>query len=614
MKITLPDCRVFPKTWGAEFVRDSEVRFRIWAPGVERLELRLGDVDAPMTRTDDGWFELLATGVAPGTEYAFRLPDGRLIADPASRAQAGDVHGASLVIDPTAFQWVNADWTGRPWEEAVIYELHVGTFTREGTFRAAIGRLDHLVTLGVTAVEIMPVAHFAGTRGWGYDGVLPYAPHPAYGTSDDMKAFVDAAHGRGLMVLLDVVYNHFGPEGNYLGTLAPGFFDRQRHTPWGAGIAYQVEPVRRFFIENALYWLTEYALDGLRFDAVDQIRDDASQPEILVEIAQRVRSEMSGRMIHLVTEDNRNITYLHERAASGGVCLYTAEWNDDFHNAAHVAATGETDGYYADFAEDTWRKLARALAEGFSYQGEFSAFAGAPRGSPSAHLPPMAFIDFLQNHDQIGNRAFGERLSALAEREMVEALTAILLLSPHVPMLFMGEEWGETRPFLFFADFSGGLAEAVREGRRHEFAAFTAFRNHEASLKQIPDPNKLDTFEASRIDWSRAETPEGRDRLNFIKRLLRIRRDHIVPLLSLASGHSGHVLASEEGLIAVDWHLGPAILRLRANLSTQPRTAADIRGEFIYKGGGAEAVPGRPKQLERCHVVFAIERLEEAGA
>ncbi|MFD1912205.1 malto-oligosyltrehalose trehalohydrolase [Halodurantibacterium flavum] len=567
--------RVFRKSWGSELT-ETGTRFRIWAPGEGQVKLRVSGVDHPMHAEGDGWFDLTLPGVGAGADYAYVLTNGMVVPDPASRAQKGDVHGPSLVTDPQAFDW--SPWDGRPWEEAVIMEIHIGTFTTKGTFRSAIEKLPHLVETGVTAVEIMPVAQFAGNRGWGYDGVLPYAPHPAYGSPDDMKAFVDACHRHGLMVLLDVVYNHFGPEGNYLGAYAPDFFDPDRQTPWGNAIAYDRDPVRRFFIENALYWMEEFHLDGLRLDAVDHVRDP-SDPEILAEIALRVREKFPNA--HLTTEDNRNITRLHERDGMGRPRLYSGEWNDDFHNVAHVIATGETEGYYADFAEDHWTKFARALAEGFIWQGEYSAHADAARGAPSAHLPPTAFVDFLQNHDQTGNRAFGERLLVLSSRPMVRALMAIHLLSPHIPLLFMGEEWGEVRPFAFFTDFHGDLAEAVREGRRREFASFAEFQNAELR-SMIPDPNALTTFEASRIDWGRAGAADGRDWLSFTQGLLHLRRTRIVPHLAGAPGNGGRILLAEDGLIAVDWQLQGAILRLRANLSDSAAILPDAGGERIF--------------------------------
>lgn len=575
-----PEYHAFPKTWGAEFIRAGEVRFRVWAPGVETLSLRLDGTDTPMT-PDEGWFEILATGVQPGAEYQFVLPNGLAVPDPASRGQKRDVHGASLVVDPTHYAWADEAWAGRPWEEAVIYELHVGTFTPEGTFRAAIEKLDHLADLGITAVELMPVAQFAGNRGWGYDGVLLYAPHSAYGSPDDMKAFIDAAHQRGMMVLLDIVYNHFGPDGNYLPALAPEFFHPENHTPWGAAIAYERQPVRQFYMENALYWLEEFHLDGLRFDAADHVRDPEADKEILVEIAELVRTEFPDRHIHLTTEDNRNITRLHERGEDGEVVLYTAEWNDDFHNAAHVAATGEVEGYYEDFSPNPAAHVARALAEGFAYQGEPSLHGGGERrGYPSGHLPVSAFVDFLQNHDQVGNRALGERLSVLCGEPVRRVLTAVLLLSPHIPLLFMGDEWAEENPFFFFTDFHGELAVAVREGRRKEFAKFSAFDTKEEQ-RQIPDPNERETFERSKIDWSRAQG-QGAEWLAFTRSLLALRREHVVPLIAMDRGGAGKVVGSADGLLAVNWTIGDKRLQLRANLMAQDQPAPAVQGEAIF--------------------------------
>lgn len=337
-------------------------------------------------------------------------------------------------------------------------------------------------------IELMPVSQFGGSRGWGYDGVLLYAPHSAYGTPEEMKAFVDAAHGHGLSVVLDIVLNHFGPEGNYLPLLAPDFFHPERITPWGAGIAYDIDAVRRYIVEAPLYWLQEYHLDGLRFDAVDQIEDKAGK-HVLIEIAERIRAEVTHRPIHLTTEDSRNIISLHLRDKDGSVPLFTGEWNDDFHNAIHVFATGETHGYYQDFAIAPEKLVARAWAEGFAFQGEISKQTGKKRGVKSAAQPPVAFVDFIQNHDQTGNRAQGERLLTLIGAERTRILLIALLFSPHITLLFMGEEYGETHPFLFFTDFHGDLAKAVSEGRAKEFAGHDG---HEG--EDVPDPNAKMTF------------------------------------------------------------------------------------------------------------------------
>ncbi|HEV7344243.1 MAG TPA: malto-oligosyltrehalose trehalohydrolase [Devosia sp.] len=574
--------RSFETSWGAVTLPDK-VRFRIWGARDAAIKLRIKgqDLDCPHVE-DDGWREWVLEHVQPGTPYSYIVGDLEC-PDPAARCQQDEVNGPSLVIDPEAYRWQHGEWQAHPWEETVYYELHVGTFTQEGTFAAAAEKLQFLRDTGINTVEIMPVGQFAGERGWGYDGVLIYAPHRAYGTPDEMKAFIDTAHGLGLNVVLDVIYNHFGPEGNYLPVYAPAFFHPELHTPWGAAIAYEKAPVRDFFIENALYWLEEYNLDGLRLDAVDHIKDEQSDPELLVEIGQRIRARWPDRRIHLTTEDNRNITRLHERDEEGRIKLYSGEWNDDFHNVAHAIATGETEGYYADFTERHWWKMARALAEGFVYQGEPTvAGDAAPRGEPSGHLPPTAFVDFIQNHDQVGNRAFGERLTDIAEASMVEMLLAMLLLSPHIPLLFMGEEWGETRPFTFFTDFHGDLADAVREGRRKEFAGFKAFSAGEESLQEVPDPNAEGTFLACKLNWSAIESEMGQQRLDLVRRLLTLRREHIMPLLSEARGYAGKIEQAEDGLVSVSWVLDNSVLHMAANLDGNLRPARAISGKVIF--------------------------------
>ena len=377
------------------------VRFRLWAPKQRAPQVEIeGKNPHPLAPAGEGWFEaMLPVGV--GTRYRFRLDDGHAVPDPASRYQPEDVHGFSEVID-AAYPW-KTDWRGRPWEEAVLYELHVGTFTPEGTFAAAAARLDHLAGLGVTAIQVMPVADFPGRRNWGYDGVLPYAPDASYGRPEAFCAFVEAAHARGLMVMLDVVYNHLGPDGNYLPLYADIFTDRHR-TPWGDAVNFDDEgsaAVRDFVVENALYWLDSFRLDGLRLDAVHEIRDHSDE-HVLAEIARRCRAEIADRPVHLVLENEHNDPDLLARGPEGGVGMFTAQWDDDVHHVLHTALTGESSGYYADYQGDAVR-AARALAEGFAFQGEMMPYRGSPRGAPSAHLPPTAFIAFLQNHDQIGN-------------------------------------------------------------------------------------------------------------------------------------------------------------------------------------------------------------------
>lgn len=570
------ETRSFPKSWGAEFVAADTVRFRLWASGQSEVTLRLSAKDIEMTPTGNGWFEVEVAGVKPGEEYQYVLADGKTVADPASRAQRDDVGGPSLVIDPARYAWQNTGWAGRAWEETVVYELHIGTFTPQGTFRAAIDKLPHLAGLGITMIEVLPLAQFGGRRGWGYDGVLLYAPHAAYGSPEDFKAFVDAAHGYGISVVLDIVLNHFGPEGNYLPLLSPDFFHPERTTPWGAAIAWDVDAVRRYIVEAPLYWLKEYNLDGLRFDAIDQI-EDSQQPHVLIEIAQRIRAEIPQRPIHLTTEDCRNVIFLHPRDADGSAPLFTGEWNDDFHNAVHVFATGETHAYYQDFADQPEKGVARALTEGFIYQGQVSPQSGEARGVDSRGQPPVTFVDFIQNHDQVGNRALGERLISLAGADRSKVMLAMLLLSPHIPLLFMGEEYGETHPFLFFTDFHGDLARAVREGRAREFAGHAG---HEG--ESVPDPNAEQTFIASRLDWHKPETPEGQAWMALTRQLLTLRQQYIVPLLARAGGHSGNAVKTAPGFLAVSWTFPQGTLSMAVNIAATPQPLPDLPGETIF--------------------------------
>lgn len=567
--------RTFQKRWGAEFISNDVVRFRVWAEGQNALTLRLADCDIPMAATEDGWFEVDVPGVAHGAEYHYVLQDGMTVPDPASRAQLNDVNGPSLVIDPTRYPHASRDWKGRVWEETVIYELHIGTFTPEGTFRAAIDKLPYLAELGITQVEVMPVSQFGGTRGWGYDGVLLYAPHSAYGTPEDFHAFIDAAHGLGLSVVLDIVLNHFGPEGNYLPLLSPAFFDSNRMTPWGNGIAYDIDAVRAYITDAPLYWLTEYRLDGLRFDAIDQIQDP-SEKHILQEIAERIRAALPERHIHLTTEDSRNVIFLHPHDERGETPLFTAEWNDDFHNAAHAFATGETHAYYQDFAYEPEKKFARALTEGFVYQGEISLQTGTSRGVECAGQPPQFFVDFIQNHDQTGNRAQGERLITLAGADKTRVLLATLLLSPHIPLLFMGEEYGETNPFLFFTDFHGDLARAVREGRAKEFTG------HAGHDETVPDPNDVNTFTRSRLNWDRLTAEEGSVWLPLTRNLLALRRRVIVPLLRAGGSVKGTVLHTALGVVAVSWQFPSGTLSLALNIGKKTVALPTLAGETLF--------------------------------
>jgi maltooligosyltrehalose trehalohydrolase len=532
--------------FGAEMRADGTA-FRLWAPSRGGARVVVDGAEYGLAQREGGWFERVVPGVRAGARYAFAFPDLPYhVPDPAARFQPDGVHAPSAVVDPRSYTWREPGWRGRPWHEIVLYELHVGTFTPAGTYAAAVEKLDALVALGVTALELMPLAQPAGTRNWGYDGVLPFAPQHAYGTPDELKALIDAAHARGLCVFLDVVDNHFGPEGNYLHAIADAFFTQRHQTPWGAAIDVEglLSPtVREFFVHNALFWLTEYRFDGLRFDAVHEIHDDSPRP-FLDELAARVRAGVENdRLIHLVLENDANAARFLDR--------YDAQWNDDAHHAFHILATGERDGYYADYADDPARHLARALAEGFAYQGESSAFrGGAPRGEPSAQLPATAFVDFLQNHDQIGNRAFGERLGALAPTLAVQAETAILLLAPAIPLMFMGQEWAASTPFLFFTDFGPELGPTVTEGRRREFAGLPQFADP-AARERIPDPQDPATMRASTLRWAERAEPAHAAALALHGELLALRAEAILP-------HLAH------GAFGAGWEvLDPRTLRVR---------------------------------------------------
>jgi len=542
--------------FGTKVLEAGQVRFRLWAPGANNVCLNLGSDDLPMVGSANGWFEL-AREVPHGARYQFTIGECT-VPDPASRYQPLGIHGPSEVIDPRAFEWKNNAWAGRPWEETVLYELHVGTFSPEGTFAAAERKLDYLAHLGIVAIEIMPVSSFPGKRNWGYDGVSPYAPTACYGRPEDFKQFIDAAHSRELMVFLDVVYNHFGPEGNYLSLYCPQFFTEHHKTPWGQAINFDgpgSRTVRDYFIHNALYWLEEYRLDGLRFDAVHAIYDE-SRPDFLTELADTARSTLGGgRLVHLVLENDHNAAGYLRRNRHNHPVTYNAQWNDDIHHAAHVQLTGESDGYCSDYSCNPIWHLGRCLAEGYSYQGEPSTFrGGVPRGTASFDLPPSCFVSFLQNHDQIGNRAFGERITSLAETKALKAVLAALLLAPSPPLLFMGEEFGASTPFLFFCDFGPDLASKVREGRRAEFTRFAQFSSPQAQRK-IPDPNSDETFQRSKLDWASLKSATHVNWLSFYRDLLALRRNEIMPRIrDILPGRAKFEVLGP-GAVSVAWPL-----------------------------------------------------------
>jgi maltooligosyltrehalose trehalohydrolase len=553
----------FETRFGAQPLRNGSTLFRLWAPAQETVAVAIeSGPSLPMTRSPDGWFE--ATAPCPaGTQYRYRLADGMLVPDPASRAQAGDVHDPSVVVDARSYAWRNPDWQGRPWREAVLYELHAGVL---GGFQGVARELPRLADLGVTAVELMPVNDFPGQRNWGYDGVLPYAPDAAYGTPDDLKALVDRAHDLGLMIFLDVVYNHFGPDGNFLSLYAPQFFREDRSTPWGAAIDFWRPDVRDFFTDNVLYWLMEYRFDGLRFDAVHAILDQ----DWVDEMAAKVRATVEpGRQVHLVLEHHNDASHLSKDV--------DAQWNDDGHNVLHALLTGEDGGYYCDYSDQPAWKLARCLAEGFIYQGEHSRYLGEPRGMPSGHLPPTAFVLFLQNHDQIGNRAFGERLTTLVGPTALEAAIAVIMLCPQIPLLFMGEESASRTPFLFFTDHGAELADAVREGRRNEFSRFQEFADP-ASRQRIPDPNALQTFLASK---PQADPLLGPAREALYRRLIALRAAEIVPRLDGAHALTAEAIGPKA--VAARWRLGDgAVLTVATNLDAQAVTLDPPAGVLLF--------------------------------
>lgn len=512
--------------YGANPREDGRAEFRVWAPNAKRVRLRLaGKPEVEMRRESDGSFSVEAAA-RPGDRYLYVVVDenggeNKPVPDPVSRLLPEGVHGATEIVDPNAFRWSDASrepaWRGLALREYVLYELHVGTFTREGTFDAVIPRLAELKALGVTAIELMPVAAFPGTRGWGYDGVSPYAVQASYGGPDGLKRLVDAAHATGLAVIQDVVYNHLGPEGNYLRMFGP-YFTSKYETPWGEAVNYDgagSDGVRRYFLENAAYWVREYHMDGLRLDAVHTIHDRSLQP-VLAELTADIDAleQELKRTILVIAESDANDALLVRPRAQGGYGL-DAVWSDDFHHAVHALFTGERRGYYQDFGRP--EQIAQALNEGFVYQGEHFKYWGRPRGTKPAGMCGEQHVINLQNHDQVGNRAHGERLTVLIPRGARKVAAALLLLAPETPLLFMGQEYDEQNPFLFFTSFGDpALKQAVGEGRRKEFAQF--------GFADTPDPEDPQTFERSKLSWQ-----PGTEMWQWHQRLLELRREYVMP-------------------------------------------------------------------------------------
>ena len=500
-------------TYGAQVLDDGTTRFRLWAPGADRVELVIDELAFPMQRDAEG-NHTLAIEIDPDARYVYRVGN-RQVPDPASRAQPGGVLGASMVVDPHDYSWHCKDWHGAHWHTAVICEVHVGAM---GGFESLRQALPRLAACGYTAIELMPVASFQGDRNWGYDGVLPYAPDASYGSVSAFKAMIDEAHRLGLAVILDVVYNHFGPVGNALPSYAPEFFSSDVRTPWGAAIDFRRPQVARYFIDNALMWINEYRIDGLRLDAVHTIQPQAFLEELAAAI--RRQCHPHGRQVWLILENEHNNAGLLRGD-------YNAQWDDDAHNVLHVMLTGEHEGYYADFAKHPTDDLAKALAEGFVFQGQHDR-RGIARGEPSQDLRPTSFVLFLQNHDQIGNRPMGERLTCLVDEADLRAAMVLVALGPMIPLFFMGEEWGCRTPFYYFTDYEGELAQQVREGRREEFAHFSGFTDPERRAR-IPDPNALDTYAASIPRIEDSERADAWQR--WFAGLLQLRRRVLCPRL-----------------------------------------------------------------------------------
>ena len=565
---------------------EGDVEFRLWAPAADHVELILDGQPVPMVQEGAGVFSTSAAAPS-GTPYRFRIDGEAQVPDPAARWQPHNVEGASAVLPCDGYQWRCTEWQGRPWNEMVIYEVHVGC---SGGYEGLRAQLPALAAMGITALELMPVAQFPGRRNWGYDGVFPYAPAEAYGHPDGLKALVDDAHAHGLAVVLDVVYNHFGPQGNLLSQYAPAFFHKGADTPWGDAIDFAQPQVQQFFIDNALMWLHEYRFDGLRLDAVHTIAPQT----FLVTLLDAVRESIEpGRHVHLMLENERNQVHWLEAG-------YQAQWNDDYHNALHVLLSGETHGYYADYAGEgrAAALLARSLAEGFAWQGETNA-AGQARGEPSASLPTACFINFAQNHDQVGNRALGERLAELVGAERAQLATSLTLLVPMVPLVFMGEPWQTRRPFLFFTDYTAPLDEQVREGRREEFAAFPAFDDPH-SRERIPDPNDPETFAASVVTLPQADDASAQQALAMFETCLALRREHLQPVLMHARSLGSQVLG--EQAVQAGWQLPAGQWWLAFNAGEATIRHHLPAGQVLL--GGADTPTLAPGEL-RVHWVQA---------
>ncbi len=533
------------------WVAQNGVTFRVWTENTQQIEVVIYEngqekFSRILQPDKKNYFSDFAPGLKAGTQYMYRLDGDKLRADPASRYQPDTVHSYSQVVDPFAFEWHDSNWQGLPLEAMAIYEVHIGTATEAGTFEAFIEKLDYVKSLGITAIEIMPVADFPGQRNWGYDGVDLFAPARPYGGPEGLRKLVDAAHLRGLAVIQDVVYNHFGPDGNYLRDFSPDYFTDKEKTPWGDAVNYANPEVREFFVANALHWVYEYHMDGLRLDATHAILDHSPE-HILKEIVRRVRESLpKDRHFIFFAEDERNEVNLVQPIEQGGLGL-DAVWADDFHHQVRSSVAGDNEGYYADFsgkAED----IAETLGGGWFYAGQLSDFSGKPRGTNATKIDPPHFVYCIQNHDQIGNRAIGDRLNDNIDLESYRAASALLLLSPYTPLLFQGQEWAASTPFLFFTDFNPELGRLVTEGRRAEFAHFSGF-----SGEQVPDPQAISTFEASKLKWAEAQQGEHAQTLALYRHLLNYRQTS--PFLQTPTRQNFQAACIAEDAIAIRYCL-----------------------------------------------------------
>ncbi len=590
--------------FGAEVLPTGAVRFRLFAPAADSIRLALEGAPAPLPleKLDSGWYELTTDQAQPGSLYRFLLPDGTSVPDPASRFQPRDIAGPSEVIDPAAYHWQDAAWQGRPWRETVLYELHVGAFTPEGTFAAAAAKLDHLAAVGITAIELMCIADFPGLRNWGYDSVLMYAPDSSYGRPEDLKAFVDAAHARGIQVILDVVYNHFGPEGNYLALYFPQFFTKEHCTPWGDALNFDehsagdcATQVREFIIQNALYWVEEFHIDGLRLDASHAIIDPSPR-HVLDEMSDRIRAfadaQQPHRRIHLIREDEHNIASELVRNPRGKARHYTAQWN---HDMSHLLGAGMRSNFDGDQHDDETRRISHSVAEGYILAEEDKESRGEPSHAHLCDIPPTAFISFVQTHDLIGNRIAGERIHALIPPQHVHAVMAVLLLVPQVPMLFMGDEFAATSPFPYFCDFHGQLGLDVSKGRR-EFLQ-TLHHASDEDLARAPDPQADTTFQSAKLNWQELEHPVQAAWLPWYRNILRVRLEKIAPLISRLGGRCGQPRVLAANAFEVTWSLNDHhTLTVSANLRPFPWngfTAPNATAEELW----LEGVANTPTEL-----------------